>query len=100
MILYNVTVKIDAAFHDEWKSWMKGVHMPDVMKTGCFLTSRMFRVLTDDEPDGMTYSIQYTCESMDNFLEYENKFASALRAEHSNRYKDKFVAFRTLLEEN
>ena len=99
MIIYNVTVKIDTPVHDEWKRWMKETHMPDVMKSGCFTASRMFRVMTDDEPDGITYSIQYTCDSMDRFLEYEHRFAPALRAEHSERYKDRFVAFRTLLEE-
>ena len=99
MIVYNVTVKIDTALHDEWKRWMLDVHMPDVMNTGCFISSRMLKVLTDDEPDGVTYSIQYTCNSMDRFLEYEHRHASALRAEHSRRYKDRFVAFRTLLEE-
>jgi len=99
MIIYNVTVKIDTAVHDEWKRWMKEVHMPDVLKTGCFSSSRMLRVLTDDEPDGVTYSIQYVCETMDRFLEYERSYATALRAQHSQRYKDRFVAFRTLLEE-
>ena len=35
---------------------------------------------------------------MNDFLEYEQRFASKLRAEHSAKYRDKFVAFRTLLE--
>ena len=32
------------------------------------------------------------------FLQYQDIYAPALRGEHNNRYKDKFVAFRTLLE--
>ena len=98
MIIYNVTVKIDTAFHDEWLKWMKETHIPEVMKTGCFTENRMLKVLTNDEPDGVTYSIQYTCNGMNDFLEYEQRFASKLRAEHSAKYRDKFVAFRTLLE--
>jgi hypothetical protein len=35
---------------------------------------------------------------MDDLNAYYNKDASRLQAEHSNRYEDKFVAFRTLLE--
>jgi len=31
--------------------------------------------------------------------QYQKEFATALQADHSARYKDKFVAFRTLLEE-
>jgi hypothetical protein len=62
MIIYNVTVKIDTAYHEEWLKWMKETHIPDVMRTGCFTENRMLKVLTGDEPDGSTYSIQYTCK--------------------------------------
>jgi hypothetical protein len=99
MIVYNVTVKIDVELHDEWLEWMKNVHIPDVVRTGCFTGSRMLKVLTHDEPDGITYSIQYSCNSMDDYLKYEHDFAPRLRGLHNEKYKDRFVAFRTLLEE-
>ena len=38
MILYNVTVKIAKAVHDDWLEWMKTVHIPDVLKTNLFGT--------------------------------------------------------------
>jgi hypothetical protein len=98
MIIYNVTVNIDHSVHDEWLQWMKGTHIPDVMRTGIFTENRMLKVLGDEESGGVTYSIQYTCNTMDDFLKYQNTFASALRAEHNEKYKDKFVSFRTLLE--
>jgi hypothetical protein len=98
MIIYNVTVNIDDSVHDEWLHWMRNVHIPDVMNTGMFLESRMLKVLGDEESGGSTYSIQYTCKSMNEFRQYEEVFAPALRAEVNVKYKDKFVAFRTLLE--
>lgn len=97
MIIYNVTVKIDNSVHDEWLSWMKAVHIPDVLATGYFIDNKLCKVLVDDE-DGVTYSIQYTCESMKKLNEYYSKHAPALQKEHTTKYKDKFVAFRTLLE--
>jgi hypothetical protein len=98
MIIYNVTVNIDNSVHEEWLRWMREVHIPDVMNTGMFIENRMLRVLGDAESGGATYSIQYTCKSMNEFRQYEELFAPALRAEVNERYKDKFVAFRTLLE--
>jgi len=97
MIVYNVTVKIENSVHDEWLHWMKTVHIPDVLQTGKFSENRMLRVLVD-ETDGKTYSIQYTCESMEVLEAYQREDAPKLQAEHTQRYKDKFVAFRTLLE--
>lgn len=97
MIIYNVTVKIDNSVHTDWLKWMKEVHIPDVMRTGYFLDNRMMRVLVDDAA-GVNYAIQYTCASMDDLNEYQEKEAKRLQLDHTERYKDKFVAFRTLLE--
>lgn len=98
MIIYNVTVNIDASVHDDWLKWMKEVHIPDVMRTGKFVSNQILRIIGDEDSGGKTYSIQYKCKNMNDFLEYEHDHAQALRAEHTARYQDKFVAFRTLLE--
>lgn len=97
MIIYNVTVNVDTSVHNEWLHWMKTVHIPDVMATGLFTEQRILKVLADED-QGHTYSIQYTCTTMNDFLEYEQQHATRLRNEVVNKYKDKFVAFRTLLE--
>lgn len=98
MIIYNVTVNIDHSVHDEWLKWMKEIHIPDVMKTGMFTENRMLKVLADEDSGGVTYSIQYTCRNLDDYKKYETFFAPPLRAIYNKKYKNKFVAFRTLLE--
>ena len=97
MIIYNVTVKIEHALHDDWLAWMKMTHIPDVMATGIFSDQRFCRVLVEDA-DGVTYAVQYTCPSLAEFERYERDFAPRLRDEHARRYANRFVAFRTLLE--
>jgi hypothetical protein len=98
MIIYNVTINIENSVHDEWLNWMKTNHIPDVMSSGIFKEYRILRVLGDEESGGNTYSVQYTCDNMEKYLQYRDIYAPALQAEHNNRFKDKFVAFRTLLE--
>ena len=97
MIIYSVTVKIDNGVHDEWLHWMKTIHIPDVMATKLFIEHRIAKIMVDDD-DGINYSIQYTCNNMDTLEQYQRDHAPRLQAEHTKRYKDKFVAFRTLLE--
>ncbi len=97
-IVYNVTVKIDIDINEEWLDWMKSVHIPDVMNTGKFLDWRIKKILGDEDPNGVTYAIQYTAPSMDAFLEYSQHHASKLQEEHKERYEGKYVAFRTLME--
>lgn len=97
MIIYNVTVNIEDEVHDNWVEWMKNVHIPDVMSTGLFIESRFCKVLADED-SGTTYSIQYTCPNMETLEKYYREYAPRLQEEHTKRYRDKFVAFRTLLE--
>jgi len=97
MIIYNVTVSIDDEVHDEWVSWMKDTHIPDVMNTGFFVENKMCRVISHQE-EGNSYSIQYTCEDMKTLHQYQAQHAQRLQAEHSAKYEGKFAAFRTLLE--
>lgn len=98
MILYSVTVNIEYSAHEEWLNWMKTVHIPDVMNTGLFTENRILRLLGDEDSGGVTYSIQYTCPDLISYERYQNEYASKLQQEHQKKYKDRFVAFRTLLE--
>ena len=99
MLIYNVTIKIDLETHKEWLQWMKAVHIPDVLKTGCFNDHKICRLLNQDESEGFTYAIQYLCESMETVQKYQESYAPKLQQEHTDRYKGRFVAFRTLMEE-
>ncbi len=98
MVIYNVTVKVEHSIKAEWLKWMKDVHVPDVMATDLFEDSQIRRLLIDEE-DGVTFSIQYRCRDMNAFDRYQKEYAPALQREHSEKYKDKYVAFRTLMEE-
>ena len=99
MIVYSVTVNIDESIHDDWFAWMKNKHIPDVMATGYFSEYRMLRVISrQDDEQGISYNIQYTCASMADLHQYQVQKAPALQKEHSDLYDGKFAAFRTLLE--
>ena len=96
-ILYNVTVKIDRESHEDWLNWMKSTHIPDVLNTGLFESHKMSRILGVDEREGITYAIQYVCRNMEDFEQYHNEFASKLQNDHATKFKDKYVAFRTIM---
>jgi hypothetical protein len=97
MFIYNVTVNIDADVHDEWIKWMKSQHVPDVMNTGCFIESKIVKVLHVND-NGETYSFQYTFKDMKDIEKYQRDFAPGLQADVKKHFNDKYTAFRTLLE--
>ena len=98
MIIYNVTININHDVHDSWLKWMKEIHIPEVLKTGMFLEAKMLRLIGDEDSGGTTYAIQYCCSTMQDYEKYRDEFAPALQQETAKLFKDKFVAFRTLLE--
>ncbi|MCY7410661.1 MAG: DUF4286 family protein [Chitinophagales bacterium] len=98
MLLYNITVKIAGDVEEEWLMWMKEKHTPEVVNAGKFLESKISRLLNKPKGEESTYVIQYLCENLEQYNFYIENFAGALRDEHNAKYKNKFVAFRTLME--
>ncbi|RIV25395.1 DUF4286 family protein [Fibrisoma montanum] len=99
MILYNVTVNIDAALEQDWLRWMKAEHIPAVMATGLPVSSKVLRLLTELDNGGVTYTVQYFFNTLEDYEIYQNEFSPALQKEHHDRYRDRYVSFRTLLED-
>jgi len=97
MIIYNITIKIEHHIQNDWLMWMRTVHIPDVMATGLFVSHRLCKLLQQDEGDGVTYAVQYFCNNISDYFTYEQKHAAALQSAHQARYRNKYVAFRTLL---
>lgn len=94
MFIYAVSVYVSPEVEQEWVWWMKEVHIPDVLKTGCFLKACLFRV-EQDSAEGVVYSVQYTYKDKVDFEKYEKEFADALRDEHHIKFGNKCHAFRS-----
>jgi hypothetical protein len=89
MVLYNVTVSIDASVEQEWLSWMQEEHIPAVMQTACFEECKLSRV-NGEEDGGKTYAVLYLAPDQETL-------APALQKDHTDRFLGKFAAFRTTL---
>ena len=99
MLLYNVTVGVDKDIEDEWLQYMKEKHIKDVLNTGLFVESKMYKVLHDQDDGTISYSIQYFARSIEDVQQYLEVFAPVLIEQHRKKFEHKHIAFRTLLEE-
>ena len=98
MIIYRVEITLDPGIESDWLDWMKSIHVPDVLRTGCFTECRICKVLESELP-GPVYVMQYKCESIENYRRYREQFATALQKDHSNRFAGRFRGARQILEE-
>jgi len=98
MIIYNVTIKVENGIADEWVQWMKTEHIPDLQSTGLFTDCRLCKLLEQDDAEGVTYSAQYTCATIDDYNTYIDTHAQTMRNKAFSRFGSGFVAFRSVME--
>ena len=98
MIVYNISIKIIPEIEEEWVRWQKEEHIPDVMSSGQFTEYKFFRLLEQNEHDGITYVVQYFASSLENYNRYINDTSHTLRQKALDKWGNKFIAFRTIME--
>ncbi|GAB4093175.1 DUF4286 family protein [Flaviaesturariibacter terrae] len=98
MLVYNVTIKVAAEIADAWLEWLRKEHAPAIVATGCFESFRVHRLLEQDDSEGPTFAVQYTAAGAGNYERYLSDFADRFRKESFDRWGNRFIAFRSLME--
>ena len=98
MVVYNVTVKVQQAIADAWLGWLKEEHIPDIIATGCFTHATILRLLEVDDSEGPTYAVQYHGANRELYNKYISSFADDMRKRGTDKWGDKFIAFRTVMQ--
>ena len=97
VLIYNITLNVKKAIHEDWLQWYKKNHIPDVMNTLCFTECKLYRVIYNDEID-YSYRMHYFFNHIDNYNRYEVNYADSLNKKHSDRFPQ-IIVTATLLEE-
>lgn len=98
MIIYNVTIKLEEAIHEQWLQWLQAEHVPDVINTGCFTRATVLRLMEIDDSEGPTYAIQYFADNKASYNRYIEKFAPEMRQRSFDKWGNRFIAFRSVMQ--
>ena len=98
MIIYNVTNKVNHSITADWLTWLKEEHIPDITNTGCFSHAVILHLLEADDEEGITYAVQYYAESKALYNHYVDTHASLMRKKAMEKWGDKFIAFRSVMQ--
>ncbi|MCW3113606.1 MAG: hypothetical protein JWR18_2002 [Segetibacter sp.] len=98
MIIYNITIKVEWSIAEEWLKWTQNEHIPEIIETGCFDRHQLVRLLQIDETEGPTYAIQYYAPTLTKYDYYLQHHASVLRKKVTDKWGQKYVDFRTLMQ--
>ena len=97
-IIYNVTIKVERNIADDWLKWLIQEHAPQIIATNCFKKFTALKLLEQDDEEDITYAIQYFADNMQSYERYLTQFADHFRRESLNKWGQKFIAFRTLMQ--
>ncbi|MEO6843898.1 MAG: DUF4286 family protein [Ginsengibacter sp.] len=98
MIVYNITIKVDHEIGDEWIRWQKEIHIPEVMATGAFTEYRFYKLLEHDDEEGKIFVTQFLTNNRQDYDTYIKLFSPILRNKALEKWGDRAVYFRTLLQ--
>jgi hypothetical protein len=98
MIIYNVTTKVERSIQNAWLHWLKEEHIPHIIQTGCFIDAVILHLIEADDEEGITYAVQYHAESTALYNRYIEKYAEEMRARAKNKWGDRIVSFRTVMQ--
>lgn len=98
MFIYNLSMKVDHAILNEWLVWQKEEHIPEIMSTNLFTDFKFYKLLEQDEAQGVTYIIQFLTDTKNNYDSYLQLHASALREKALLKWGNSIIGFRTLME--
>ena len=94
MIIYSVKICVAKKISKTWYKWMGKKHIPDIMNTNLFVEFKLYENFEDNIRK--KYLIQYKLENFEQYKKYEMKYQNNFQKEHSSKFKNKFLATRSL----
>jgi len=98
MVLYNITINIDSEKEEEFIAWMNQVYLSGIMQTGLFYEKRFFRLLQEDNGEGVNFSAQFLAENLEDLKFFQSRYGTIFREIIKEKFGSQFVSFRSVLE--
>lgn len=95
MLLYEVTLYLDAAIEQEWLGYMRDKHLAEVLVAGGFGGWRLWQVTSPEaEPGKVCYTVHYEVPSREALEAYLAGPAAGLRDDVQRHFGGRFRAER------
>src|SRR3954453_16735610 len=88
-VTYEITAKVDLALCDQYERYMKEMHIPDLLRTGCFDGAS----ITVSEPG--FYRVRYEAVERGSLDKYLDDDAPRLRDDFNGHFPSRIEVTRT-----
>ena len=98
MIIYNTTFNIAPGFEERILDFLKQEYILDCLNTQLLKNPRFMKLLGDLPDEGSTYSLQFDCNRIEDYIDFESRHAADLQQGITEKYGENCLFFSSVLE--
>ena len=99
MVTINTTFHVEDKINLVFIDYMKSTYIAEAITDKLLTNARMCKVHSQEIPQGHSYSVQFTFESLGDLENWDKTKGKKLNEELVKKFQDKIAGFSTLLEE-
>lgn len=98
MLIFNTTFLVSDKVHGAWLKWVREQHIPFMLESEVFSKPQVARVITNDEQDGTSYSVQFHIRDMQTLESWNEQFGKIFQQNCTEKFGTEAIFFATVLE--
>lgn len=98
MIIYNTTFNIAPGLEGTFIDFLKEEYVLDCLNTQLVKNPKFMKLLGDLPDEGSTYSLQFDCDHIEDYLAFEADHAESLQGEVVKRFGEGCLFFSSVLQ--
>jgi hypothetical protein len=98
MIVFNTTYLVSDKVYADWLIWVKEEHIPFMLQFKPFHDPQVAKVLTNEQQDGFSVSVQFCILDMETLNIWNEKYGQAFLNHCTQKFGTEVVFFSTLLQ--
>lgn len=99
MVTINTTFHVDEEIKRDFIDYMKNTYIAEALTDKKLTNARLCRIHAQKVEGGISYSIQFTFNTLDDLDRWDKSRGLKLNEELIKKFQDKVAGFSTLLEE-
>jgi hypothetical protein len=98
MLIFNTTFLVSDKTLDLWLKWVQEQHIPFMLESKMFTKPQVAKVLSIEEQEGTSYSVQFHVSDMLTLENWHIQYAKVFERNFAEKFGNEVIFFATVLE--
>jgi hypothetical protein len=98
MLIFNTTFLVADRVHGTWLKWVREEHIPFMLASDMFTKPQIAKVLSVEEQDGTSYSVQFHIADIVALENWHIEYAKVFEQNFAHKFGTEVIFFASVLE--